>query len=163
MPGRDPVMTSRMMSAVRNKDSKAELLLRRGLHKRGIRYRLHARDLAGRPDIVVRKYRLAIFVDGDLWHGNAWRLRGLARMEDLFPNRTEWWVSKIQRNMKRDREVTAALAKDGWEVHRVWESEVLSSPDAIADRIAGVVLAARQVGRYYGRGADAPLRTRSGN
>ena len=92
---RDPAVTSRMMAAVRNKDSKAELALRRQLHARGLRYRLHARDLPGRPDLVIRKYRLAVFVDGDFWHGNAWKVRGLARFEDQFPSNRDFWVEKF--------------------------------------------------------------------
>jgi DNA mismatch endonuclease, patch repair protein len=132
---RDPAVTSRMMAAVRNKDSKAELALRRTLHARGLRFRLHARDLPGRPDLVIRKYRLAVFVDGDFWHGNAWRVRGLARFEDQFPTNQEFWVAKITRNMERDREVTAALVADGWRVIRLWESEVLDDPAGAAERV----------------------------
>src|ERR1700747_3217921 len=94
---RDPVITSRMMAAVRNKNTKAELALRRALHRRGLRYRLHPSDVFGRPDIVIRSRGLAVFVDGDMWHGNAWRVRGLSSLEDLFPNNTEFWTKKIRR------------------------------------------------------------------
>lgn len=132
---RDPAVTSRMMSRVRNKDSRAELVLRSELHRRGLRFRLHARDVLGRPDVVNRSRRLAIFVDGDFWHGNAWRLRGLARLEDQFPTRTEWWVRKISRTMDRDRAVTAALQADGWTVVRIWESDVLADPSTAATRV----------------------------
>lgn len=132
---RDPSVTSRMMAAVKNKDSRAELALRRELHRRGVRYRLHARDVPGRPDIVIRRRRLAVFVDGDFWHGNSWRLRGLSSLEEQFPTRTDWWVAKISRNMQRDREVTAALENDGWRVVRLWESNVLADPVASADRV----------------------------
>ena len=113
----------------------AELALRRELHARGLRYRLHARDIIGRPDVVVRKYRIAVFVDGDFWHGNAWKLRGLPSLEALFPTRTEWWVSKIRRNIARDREVTDTLRESGWNVIRVWESEILDDPAAAAERV----------------------------
>ena len=132
---RDPAVTSRMMAAVRSKDSKAELALRRALHRRGVRYRLHAKDVTGRPDIVIRSRRVAIFVDGDLWHGNEHRRRGLANLADLFPTRTEWWVEKIECNMRRDREVTRELAAAGWTVIRIWESEVLADPEAAASRV----------------------------
>jgi DNA mismatch endonuclease (patch repair protein) len=140
---RDPAVTSRMMAAVRNKDSKAELALRRQLHARGLRYRLHARDLPGRPDLVIHKYRLAVFVDGDFWHGNAWKVRGLARFEDQFPSNRDFWVAKIRRNMQRDQEVTAALVAGGWTVVRLWESEVLASPAAAADRVQGALRSCR--------------------
>jgi DNA mismatch endonuclease (patch repair protein) len=141
---RDPAVTSRMMAAVRNKDSKAELALRRQLHARGLRYRLHARDVPGRPDLVIRKYRLAVFVDGDFWHGNAWRVRGLAHFEDQFPSNQEFWVAKIRRNIQRDQEVTAALVANGWTVVRLWESEVLASPTAAADRVQGALRSSRR-------------------
>jgi DNA mismatch endonuclease (patch repair protein) len=123
-----------MMSRVRNKDSKAELALRRELHAAGLRYRLHAPDVAGRPDLVIRSRRLAVFVDGDLWHGNPAevRRRGRASLAELFPSRTQWWVAKIERTMARDAEVTARLRQDGWTVVRLWEHDVLADPAAAA-------------------------------
>jgi len=124
-----------MMAAVRHKDSKPEMTLRSALHRRGLRYRLHAKDLPGRPDVVLRPYRIAVFVDGDFWHGNAWRLRGLGKLEDLFPTRTEWWCSKIRRTMERDAQVTTQLNDAGWRVFRVWESEVLADPEAVASQV----------------------------
>lgn len=132
---RDREVTSRMMAAVRGKDSKAELALRRALHARGLRYRLHARDVFGHPDLVIRSRRLAVFVDGDMWHGNEHRRRGLASLADLFPTRTEWWVAKIQRNMRRDQEVNDRLKSEGWTVVRIWESEVLQDPQKTADKV----------------------------
>ena len=139
--GRDPAVTSKMMAAVRNKDSKAELALRRALHARGVRYRLHAPDVLGRPDVVIRSKRLAVFVDGDFWHGNAHRLRGLDRLEDLFPNRTDWWMAKLTKTMARDRHVTAELTAQGWTVVRIWESDVLAAPDDAADRVVAALRA----------------------
>lgn len=131
---RDPALTSRMMARVRAKDSKAELALRRALHARGIRYRLHAGDVFGKPDIVIRTRRLAVFVDGDLWHGNPdeVRRRGRASLAELFPTRTQWWVDKIERTMRRDREVTRTLREQGWTVVRLWEHDVLLDPDRSA-------------------------------
>lgn len=142
--GRDPRVTSRMMAAVRNRNSKAELALRRELNRVGVRFRLHAKDVAGWPDIVIRKYRLAIFVDGDMWHGNAWRLRGLNSLEELFPHRTEWWVAKIRRNVARDEQVTRSLRDSGWTVVRMWESEVLADPATSAAAVVRALDAARQ-------------------
>jgi DNA mismatch endonuclease, patch repair protein len=128
-----------MMARVRSKDSRAELALRRALHAQGLRYRLHAGDVLGRPDLVIRKDRIAVFVDGDFWHGNAWRLRGLPSLEALFPTRTEWWTNKIRRTMERDKEVTATLRSDGWVVLRIWESEVLEDPVSAAGRVMAVI------------------------
>jgi len=126
-----------MMAAVRNKNSKAELVLRRELHRRGVRYRLHARDVLGHPDLVWRGRRVAVFVDGDMWHGNlaAWRERGLATFEAMFPNRTDWWVAKIRRTQDRDAGVTAELTRHGWNVVRLWESDVTANPIRAADRV----------------------------
>jgi DNA mismatch endonuclease (patch repair protein) len=124
-----------MMSAVRGKDSKAEIALRRELHRRGLRYRLHARDVIGKPDLVVRSRKVAVFVDGDFWHGNAHRLRGLDRLEDLFPTNREWWMQKLRRNIERDREVTETLRSEGWRVVRIWESNVLSDLTRAADTV----------------------------
>jgi DNA mismatch endonuclease (patch repair protein) len=134
---RDPAMTSRMMSRVRHKDSKAELALRRALHAAGVRYRLHAPDVLGRPDLVVRSRRLAVFVDGDLWHGNPEevRRRGRQSLAELFPTRSEWWVAKIERTMARDREITEALRANGWTVIRLWEHDVLRDPVGSAEQI----------------------------
>lgn len=132
---RDRAVTSRMMAAVRGKDSKAELALRRMLHARGLRYRLHARDVFGRPDLVIRSRKLAVFVDGDMWHGNEHKRRGLSSLADLFPTRTEWWVAKIERNIERDQEVNARLTAEGWTVIRLWESEVIQNPDSACEKV----------------------------
>jgi DNA mismatch endonuclease (patch repair protein) len=131
---RDEAVTSAIMSKVRSKDTKAELALRRVLHAHGVRYRVHARDLIGCPDLVNRSKRVAVFVDGDMWHGNPAEpfRRGRESFADLFPTRTEWWVAKIERNKARDAEVTAALTKAGYRVIRLWERVVLADPQAAA-------------------------------
>ncbi|MBB6375146.1 DNA mismatch endonuclease (patch repair protein) [Pseudonocardia eucalypti] len=138
---RDPAVTSRMMSRVRHKDSKAELALRRALHAAGVRYRLHAPDVFGRPDLVIRSRRLAVFVDGDLWHGNPAevRRRGRETLADLFPTRTDWWVAKIERTMARDREVTERLRAEGWTVVRLWEHDVLHDAPACARTVCRAI------------------------
>ena len=151
---RDPAVTSRMMAAVRNKDGKAEMALRRRLWAIGLRFRKHHKGLVGKPDIVFPGPRIVVFVDGDFWHGNAWRLRGLPSLADLFPSRTEWWVAKIERNMARDQEVTEALAGAGWTVLRYWESRVLADIDAVAAEVEEKVRGAS------GRGACPGERTR---
>lgn len=131
------------MQSNRSRDTKPELLLRRELHRRGVRYRLHATDVCGRPDLVIRTLRVAVFVDGDFWHGNRWRLRGLARLEDDFHNNRDFWVAKIRRNVQRDREVNERLAEEGWTVVRVWENEILADVGRVADRVQEAIRAAR--------------------
>lgn len=131
---RDVDVTSRIMSAVRSKNTKPELLLRRAVHAQGGRFRIHAKDVFGCPDLVVRTRKVAIFVDGDLWHGNPaeWQRRGRDSLASLFPNRTEWWVSKIENNVRRDREVDRELTARGWHVVRLWASDVVADPDGAA-------------------------------
>lgn len=136
-------VTRRVMQSNRSRDTKPELLLRRELHRRGVRYRLHATDVCGRPDLVIRTLRVAVFVDGDFWHGNRWRLRGLARLEDDFHNNRDFWVAKIRRNVQRDREVNERLAEEGWTVVRVWENEILADIGRVADRVQEAIRAAR--------------------
>jgi DNA mismatch endonuclease (patch repair protein) len=140
---RDPLVTSKIMASVHSRDTRAEIAIRRELHKRGVRYRLQVRDVFGHPDLVVRKYRVAVFVDGDLWHGNAWRVRKLSRLEDLFPNRTEWWTAKILRNVARDQLVRDTLEAEGWRVFRLWESDILRDPGASADPVLTYIAGSR--------------------
>ncbi len=137
---RDPEVTSRIMSAIRSRDTKPELLIRRVLWRRGLRYRLNLK-LYGRPDLVFTTPRLAVFVDGDYWHGNAWRVRGLASFDAQFElmNNGSFWRAKIERNMARDREVNESLSQDHWRVYRVFESRLLRDTDLVADEIESLV------------------------
>lgn len=108
---------------------------------RGLRYRVHPRDVFGRPDLVNRPRKIAVFVDGDFWHGNPdeWQRRGFDSMEEQFPvSKREHWTNKLRRNVQRDIEVTVALGEAGWRVVRVWESEVCRDVDAVAARIEAV-------------------------
>lgn len=139
---REPLITSRMMKAVRSTDTKPELALRRALHHRGFRYRVHPSDVLGRPDVINRARKLAVFVDGDMWHGNPAEpaRRGRASFADMFPTRTEWWVAKIDRNVERDRHVTATLREQGYTVVRLWESEITHDPEAAASAVLEAVI-----------------------
>lgn len=138
-------MTSRIMSKVRSKDTRPELALRRAVHARGGRYRLHPADVPGRPDMVVRSRKVAVFVDGDLWHGNPaeWRRRGRTSLADMFPTRTDWWVNKIERNIARDRAVNQQLSEQGWTVIRLWASDIEQDPDRAAASVVAALLQRR--------------------
>jgi DNA mismatch endonuclease, patch repair protein len=129
---RDPEVTSRIMRAVKSKGTKPELALRHELHSRGIRYRLNSNDIVGKPDLAFKKQKLAVFVDGDLWHGNEHKRRGLPDLESLFPSRTDFWCSKIRANMARDNEVNRLLTTLGWTILRFWASEVERNPSDAA-------------------------------
>lgn len=150
---RPPEITSKIMSAVKNKDSKAELLLRRALFARGMRYRVHYRRLIGSPDIVFPSAKVAIFVDGDFWHGNAWRVRGMASFQEQFRFRSnpEFWEAKIRRNMERDEEVNQQLVSQGWVVLRFWESDIVQNIDRCVARAVSVVETARDTRRSQQR------------
>ncbi len=104
-----------VMSRIRGKDTKPEMLMRRGLHGRGLRYRLHGKSIPGKPDIVFPKYRTVVFVHGCFWHGHGCSLFKWPKTRAAF------WKNKINRNMERDREALSALKADGWRVLVVWE------------------------------------------
>lgn len=109
----------RTMQAVKSKDTKPELIVRRLLHSLGYRYRLHVKDLPGKPDLVFPARRKIIFVHGCFWHGHDCR-RG-ARVPKT---NTDYWVSKVSRNRKRDQVEITQLNDLGWEVLIIWECEV---------------------------------------
>ena len=113
-----------------------ERVLRRALDRLGGRYRLDARDLPGKPDLVFRNARVAVFCDGDFWHGRDWRRRrrALARGSN-----SDYWLAKINRNRTRDRTVNRLLQRLGWYPIRRWETDILRQPDKIAREILVVV------------------------
>ena len=103
------------MAGIRSKDTRPELILRRGLHALGFRFRLHARDLPGKPDIVFPRRRAVIFAHGCFWHGHGCSLFKWPK------TREEWWRAKIAGNQDSDRRSIEALAAYGWRVGVVWE------------------------------------------
>ena len=110
-----PAVRSRMMAGIRGKDTKPEIIVRRGLHALGFRYRLHDRKLPGKPDLVFPARRAVIFVHGCFWHGHDCHLF-------KWPStREEFWQAKITRNHENDRRHSAALDEAGWRQAIVWE------------------------------------------
>lgn len=116
----------------RSKDTCAEVLLRKALWSRGIRYRLHARGLPGKPDILFPKERVAVFVDGDFWHGRNW-----GELETKLKCRanSDYWIAKIAYNRSRDLDQTAALRDLGWTVIRLWEKDITGDLDSAAQTV----------------------------
>lgn len=117
------------MSAVKSKDTKPEMIVRRGLWARGFRYRLNHKRLPGHPDLVLRKYRTCIFVNGCFWHGH---FVDVDKMESTLCCRIpttnrDFWVAKIRRNKERDKEEQKRLASMGWHCITVWECELKPS------------------------------------
>jgi len=121
--------TSEIMRSVRSKGTAPELAFRKALRAKGLRYKIAPPNLAGKPDLVMPDQRLAIFIDGDFWHGGQWRKRGLTALEDQFESTPskEYWVEKIRRNVFRDCSATDFLVSQGWTVLRFWESDVLKN------------------------------------
>lgn len=125
----DTPTRSRIMSRVRNKDTRPEMTVRRLVFGLGYRYRLHGRKLPGKPDLVFAGRRKVIFVHGCFWH----RHEGCS-LARLPKSRHEFWIPKLEANRERDKRNLAALAAEGWEVLTVWECE-LKDLDALRSRI----------------------------
>lgn len=115
----DKATRSRMMSGIRGRDTRPELRVRRFLHAAGFRFRLSPRDVFGKPDIVLPKYRTAVFVHGCYWH----RHEG-CRFATTPASNTRFWIAKFESNKRRDREVVERLRDAGWNVQVVWECDL---------------------------------------
>jgi DNA mismatch endonuclease, patch repair protein len=115
----EPEVRSYNMSRIKGKDTKPEMIVRKFLFSQGFRYRLHVKNLPGKPDIVLPKYRTVIFVHGCFWHGH----KG-CKYFVVPKTRTEWWLTKIERNKQIDKESGKALIKAQWKVITIWECEL---------------------------------------
>jgi len=114
----DKATRSRMMAGIKGKDTKPEMLIRSELHRRGFRFRKNVKELPGKPDIVLPKYKAVIMVNGCFWHGHGCRLF-------KWPStRPEFWKNKIHENMRRDKRNISELNDSGWTVFLVWECEM---------------------------------------
>lgn len=116
---KSPADRSRNMAAIKGKDTKPEMIVRKYLFSRGLRFRVQVRRLPGKPDIVLPKYKTAIFVNGCFWHGHEG-----CKYFRLPKSNVEFWKEKIERNLERDKESMQALFDLGWKVIRVWECEL---------------------------------------
>ena len=108
----DPIR-SKIMRSIKSKDTKPELLVRRGLHKKGFRYRVHSKTLVGHPDIVLRRYKAIVLVNGCFWHGHSCHIFKIPKQEK--------WREKIQRNRVRDEINKLLYETSGWRVLEIWE------------------------------------------
>lgn len=149
---------SRMMAGIKGKDTKPEMLVRRGLFARGFRFRLHDKRLPGRPDLVLPRYRAAIQVNGCFWHGHNC---ALFKWPDT---RRSFWEDKIRRNRLNDERTLTQLREAGWRVMTVWECALrgptrMTSEDALS-RIAAWLMDASPEAQLLGDEHDRPLRDR---
>lgn len=118
------------MQRVKNKGSKIELALRKELWSRGLRYQKNVTSIFGKPDLVFKGKKIAIFCDSEFWHGYNWEVR-----KKDFKSHQEFWIPKIERNMQRDKEVTEKLEKQGWVVLRFWGNDIKKDVSKCADLI----------------------------
>lgn len=128
MDTRSPEQRRRIMQSVKSKDTGPEMRVRRLLHAMGYRFRLHRKDLPGKPDIVLPRYRTAIFVHGCFWHAH-----GCPKGRPP-KSRLEYWLPKLERNVERDRTKIEQLESLGWRVLVVWQCETKDA-DALAERL----------------------------
>lgn len=123
------------MSRIKTKNTSIELKLRKALWHSGVRYRKNYKRLPGTPDIAITKYRIAIFCDGELFHG-----KGFEAGKMRFDTNKDYWEAKIKRNIERDQAVDAELQKMGWTVLRFWGKEILNNLDTCLESIREVIL-----------------------
>lgn len=136
--GRKPasLLSSRTKKSNTRSDTKHEVRLRSELHRIGLRFRKNVSSLPGTPDIVFGKAGVAVFCDGDFWHGRDW---AVLRRKLAHNSNASYWLAKIAANRKRDRRVTRMLTHLGWKVVRVWEKDILQDVNAIVQEVAALV------------------------
>lgn len=125
---------SKRMSNIHLKESKAEITLAKELWKKGFRYRKNFRKLPGSPDIAILKHNIAVFVDGEFWHGKDWGQR-----KDRLKSNREYWIEKIEENMDRDKRNDFLLSEMGWKPIHFWEKEVKKNLSSCIDRIVEMI------------------------
>ena len=128
------------MSRIKGKNSKPELLLRKALWAQNLRYGIHAKELPGRPDIVIKKYKLAIFVDGEFWHGHQWE----KNKERIRSNR-DFWIPKIERNIQKDGICKRQLQELGFTVFRFWSGDIQKNLRSCVNQVMLYVETAKEV------------------
>ena len=130
MTKKTPEQISYNMKQVKSKGSEIEVLLQKELWRRGLRYRKNVKSIEGKPDIAFIGKKIAVFCDSEFWHGYDWENR-----KNDFKSNTEFWISKIERNMQRDKDVTQKLQYEGWIVLRFWGKEIKKNLAECADLV----------------------------
>ncbi len=128
------IQRSNNMRAIRSKNTRIEMMLRKELWRRGLRYRVNCKSVYGKPDILFVRAKIAIFCDGDFWHGKDYNENTFARSDN-----SEFWNKKIIRNMERDRNVNETLTTQGYIVLRFWESDIVKDIDLCCRIIEKVI------------------------
>ena len=129
-----PEQRHKNMQNIKAKDTSIELILRKALWNKGIRYRKNFKGLIGKPDIVLTKHKIVVFCDSEFFHGHDWENR-----KHDFKSNQEFWIPKIERNMERDKEVTANLEEQGWKVVRFWGKEIKKNTNDCVETILKLI------------------------
>lgn len=127
-----PEVRSKIMQSIKGKSTKIEVILAKALWHKGIRYRKNDRSVFGTPDISIKKYKIAIFVDGEFWHGKDWN-------ENRIDTNKDFWNRKIKNNIARDELVNKTLGEQGWTVLRFWEKDVKNELGSCIDSIISII------------------------
>lgn len=122
------------MARVKSKNTSFEMMLRRELWRRGLRYRANDKTVFGKPDVVFKSKKIAVFVDSEFWHG-----KDYPNGKNIPKENNDYWVKKIERNIARDKEVNRTLKKEGWKVIRIWSKDLKSNVSEFADKIQKAV------------------------
>ncbi len=133
-----PEQRKKCMRANKSTGTKPELVLAKAMWALGLRYRKNSGSIFGKPDFSFKKYKVAIFVDGEFWHGKDWE----QKKAEIKGNR-EFWIAKIERNIKRDIEVTGRLKAEGWMVLRFWSNDVVKDTTSCAEKVKEIIRARR--------------------
>ena len=147
-PATDDIRRKRTMSRIKSKNTTIEVSLRKALWRAGIRYRKNFSKLPGAPDIVIMKYKIAIFCDGEFWHGRDWE-----KKKHRINSNREYWIRKIEHNIDRDNEINKRLCGNGWTVIRFWGSEIRSNVDSCVEEINEAIFLSR-LDSYYNYSDD---------
>lgn len=131
------------MQAIKATGSKIETLLAKELWRRGHRYRKNDRTVYGKPDLTMKRYKLAIFVDSEFWHG-----KDLEKHKQDFKSNRDFWHKKIARNVQRDKEVTGYLLKSGWKVLRFWGKDITENTRTCTDKIIKKINGIKRQNKY---------------
>ena len=126
------------MQSNKSTGTKPELALAKAMWALGLRYRKNSGSIFGKPDFSFKKYKVAVFVDGEFWHGKDWE----QRKAEIKGNR-EFWIAKIERNIRRDMEVTGRLKAEGWTVLRFWSNDVVKNAGCHAEKVKEIIQARR--------------------
>lgn len=129
-----PEQRKKCMQSNKSTGTKPELVLAKAMWAVGLRYRKNSGSIFGKPDFSFKKYKVAVFVDGEFWHGKDWE----QRKAEIKGNR-EFWIAKIERNIRRDMEVTGRLKAEGWTVLRFWSNDVVKNAGCHAEKVKEII------------------------